>query len=79
MTDKPAIEADDTKGKEKRLRQLCIEETILKGSNLSLRDVVGLAEAKQALQEAVIMPLVFPHLFLGEIFEKYLFWLSFSQ
>ena len=58
-------EKDDCKEKEKRSRQLTIEETILQHSDIKLKDVVGLAEAKQALQEAIIMPLVFPHLFLG--------------
>ncbi|XP_070213002.1 vacuolar protein sorting-associated protein 4A-like [Littorina saxatilis] len=56
---------DDSKMKEKRGRQLSIEETILRHSDVTLRDVVGLCDAKQALQEAVVMPLVFPHLFLG--------------
>ena len=58
-------EKDDCKEKEKRSRQLTIEETILQRSDIKLKDVVGLVEAKQALQEAIIMPLVFPHLFLG--------------
>ena len=58
-------EKDSCKEKEKRSRQLTIEETILQRSDIRLKDVVGLAEAKQALQEAVVMPLIFPHLFLG--------------
>ncbi|XP_076435516.1 uncharacterized protein LOC143275353 [Babylonia areolata] len=53
--------------KERRWRQQTIEGTIVKGGGggVGMGDVVGLVQAKQALQEALVMPLVFPHLFLG--------------
>lgn len=60
-----SVSEDSVKEKEKRSRQMTIEETIVQHRNLTLHDVVGLVEAKQALHEAVVMPLVFPNLFQG--------------
>lgn len=64
-TDVSKLGAEDDKQKEKRLRELSIEGTIMTAGSVALKDVVGLQDAKQALQEAIVMPLVFPHLFLG--------------
>ena len=50
---------------ERTARQRMIAETIVSGGQVSMHDVIGLEEAKQALQEAVVFPLLFPHLFLG--------------
>lgn len=36
-------------------------------------DVAGLEGAKEALKEAVILPIKFPHLFTGETTFKYFF------
>ena len=53
---------------QKRQRKDAIKDTIIRGSGLKFDDVVGLAEAKQALKEAIILPIEFPHLFTGEYF-----------
>jgi len=47
-------------------RKIAIKDTILEKGNITFSDVVGLAHAKQALKEALIMPLQYPHLFTGE-------------
>lgn len=46
-------------------RKLAIEDTIVSKGHLKLDDVAGLKEAKQTLKEAIIIPLLFPHLFTG--------------
>ena len=46
-------------------RQSAISDTIVSTFHLSFADVAGLHEAKQALQEAIIMPLHYPQLFTG--------------
>lgn len=44
-----------------------LENTILKEiPNVSWDDVAGLHKAKEAIKEAVIIPLKFPHLFKGK-------------
>ncbi|XP_046326725.2 vacuolar protein sorting-associated protein 4-like isoform X1 [Haliotis rufescens] len=50
---------------QKRERRSAIEDTILNSRNIKFCDVAGLAEAKQALTEAIIMPLHYPKLFTG--------------
>ena len=50
---------------QKRGRRSAIEETIVRAGSITFRDVAGLTEAKQALTEAIIMPLHFPQLFTG--------------
>ena len=52
-------------------RRIAIDDTVVKKGNINFSDVAGLSEAKQALREAVIIPLQFPHLFTGLCF-KYL-------
>lgn len=47
-------------------RKIAIEDTIIQKGSVKFCDVVGLKNAKQALKEAIIMPLQFPHLFTGE-------------
>lgn len=44
-----------------------LESTIIKETpNIGWDDVAGLHKAKEALKEAVIIPLKFPHLFKGK-------------
>ncbi|XP_033109549.1 vacuolar protein sorting-associated protein 4B-like isoform X2 [Anneissia japonica] len=46
-------------------RRLAIQDTIVQKGNVKLQDVAGLKEAKQVLMEAIVMPLLYPHLFTG--------------
>lgn len=48
-------------------RRVAIEDTIVQKVTVKFCDVVGLTNAKQALKEAIIMPLQLPQLFTGEI------------
>ena len=48
-------------------RKIAIQDTIIQKGSVKFCDVVGLTNAKQALKEAIIMPLQFPHLFTGKI------------
>ncbi|WAR27893.1 VPS4B-like protein [Mya arenaria] len=48
-------------------RRAAIEETIVRKGGITFHDIAGLNEAKEALTEAIVMPLQFPHLFTGEI------------
>ena len=50
---------------QKRGRRSAIEETIVHTGSVCFNDVAGLTDAKQALTEAIIMPLHFPQLFTG--------------
>ncbi|XP_076096223.1 vacuolar protein sorting-associated protein 4-like isoform X1 [Mytilus galloprovincialis] len=52
---------------EKSQRRSAIEETIIGKGGLMFDDIAGLKDAKQALREAIIMPLHYPHLFTGGI------------
>lgn len=56
---------DEFEEKQSKSRQQVIESTIVRRGQVTFNDVTGLAEAKLSLQEAVIMPLKFPHLFSG--------------
>jgi vacuolar protein-sorting-associated protein 4 len=44
---------------------LSISGAIVTDPNVSFADVIGLDQAKEALKEAVILPVKFPQLFLG--------------
>ncbi|XP_035670975.1 vacuolar protein sorting-associated protein 4B-like isoform X1 [Branchiostoma floridae] len=46
-------------------RRISIEDAIVPKGSLRFQDVAGLEEAKQALREAIILPLQYPHLFTG--------------
>ncbi|XP_060083607.1 uncharacterized protein LOC132562848 [Ylistrum balloti] len=62
--EKGTISCDDT---QKLQRRIAIEDTIVTKGGLTFQDIAGLSDAKQALREAIIMPLHFPHLFTGAI------------
>eukprot|EP01090_Pellita_catalonica_P021747 TRINITY_DN8220_c0_g1_i3.p1 TRINITY_DN8220_c0_g1~~TRINITY_DN8220_c0_g1_i3.p1 ORF type:complete len:436 (+),score=71.49 TRINITY_DN8220_c0_g1_i3:157-1464(+) len=49
-----------------QIRQQFHETSTFKKSRLCFKDVIGLKNAKQALREAVILPLEYPHLFKGK-------------
>ncbi len=42
-----------------------ISGAVITNSNVTFADVVGLEQAKEALKEAVILPVKFPQLFHG--------------
>jgi len=55
------------KAKERRLD--AVEATIMTDSfvKVNFDSVAGLAEAKQTLKEAVLFPIMYPHLFTGKL------------
>lgn len=59
-------EEEDSMTPEQKEMRRKLEETLVPPSNeLSWNDVAGLEEAKQSLEEAVILPQKFPQLFTG--------------
>ncbi|XP_065884954.1 uncharacterized protein [Dysidea avara] len=46
-------------------RLLTIENTLINPSGIKFSEVAGLKDAKQALREAIILPVMYPHLFTG--------------
>ncbi|XP_022341531.2 uncharacterized protein LOC111135601 [Crassostrea virginica] len=50
-----------------RVRRNAIEDTIITKGGIKFQDIAGLNDAKAALREAIIIPLLFPHLFTGSI------------
>ncbi len=60
---------DDENGDPDRKRMMQkFEGSIVTDPNVSFDDVVGLDQAKEALKEAVILPVKFPQLFQGILF-----------
>lgn len=55
-------------------RKIAIQDTVIQKGSIKFCDVVGLNDAKQALKEAIIMPLQFPHLFTGKILFQIIKW-----
>jgi len=56
--------------KEKERRLSAIQETVLSYNSsvkVNFDSVAGLAEAKQTLKEAVLFPVMYPHLFTGKL------------
>lgn len=45
---------------------VCAGAIVMEKPNVRWNDVAGLEGAKEALKEAVILPIKFPHLFTGE-------------
>ncbi|XP_048746161.2 uncharacterized protein LOC125658785, partial [Ostrea edulis] len=52
---------------QQRVRRSAIEDTIIAKGSVRFQDIAGLIDAKEALREAIIIPLLFPHLFTGSI------------
>lgn len=50
----------------KQLRQALESAVVIEKPNVKWSDVAGLQGAKEALQEAVILPMKLPHLFTGK-------------
>ncbi|XP_013386414.1 vacuolar protein sorting-associated protein 4B-like [Lingula anatina] len=59
------VQKNDQGDMQKKARRQAIEETIALKGQFCFNDVAGLEEAKQALREAIIMPVQFPQLFTG--------------
>ena len=57
--------SDDDDEETKRLKNSLSGAIVIEKPNVKWDDVAGLKGAKEALQEAVIMPVRFPHLFVG--------------
>jgi len=60
-------DGDDEEDEEKKKREGALGDAILREKpNVKWSDVAGLENAKNALKEAVILPVKFPHLFVGK-------------
>ena len=57
----------DTDNPTKKLQESLKKAIIVDKSNVSWNDIAGLEGAKEALKEAVILPIKFPHLFKGQL------------
>jgi SpoVK/Ycf46/Vps4 family AAA+-type ATPase len=56
---------------QQRVRRSAIEDTIISKGCVRFQDIAGLSDAKEALREAIIIPLLFPHLFTGNILHEF--------
>ena len=66
--DKDSDSDDDSSDPEKKKMLTKLEGAIvMEKPNISWNDVAGLEAAKEALKEAVILPIKFPHLFTGKV------------
>lgn len=57
---------DDADPESKKLRGALAGAILSEKPNIRWEDVAGLDQAKEALKEAVILPIKFPHLFTGK-------------
>lgn len=57
---------EDGDPEKKALRRALASAVVMETPNVKWSDVAGLAAAKEALQEAVILPMRLPHLFVGK-------------
>jgi vacuolar protein-sorting-associated protein 4 len=64
---------DDDSAEKKKLRRGLEGAILTEKPNVHWSDIAGLEAAKEALKEAVILPIKFPHLFTGKCF----WWLKF--
>lgn len=62
----PDVKDGDDDPETKKLRQGLSNAIVSESPNVAWDDVAGLAQAKEALKEAVILPIKFPQLFTGK-------------
>jgi vacuolar protein-sorting-associated protein 4 len=67
---KPVKEDDsgadsDSDNQSKKLQESLNKAIVVEKPNVKWDDIAGLESAKEALKEAVILPIKFPHLFRG--------------
>lgn len=53
------------------MQSFLIGAIVMERPNVKWSDVAGLEGAKEALKEAVILPIKFPHLFTGQYYSIY--------
>jgi vacuolar protein-sorting-associated protein 4 len=63
---KDGEDTDDGNPEDKKLRNALAGAILQDKPNVKWEDVAGLEGAKEALKEAVILPIKFPHLFVGK-------------
>ena len=56
---------DDDDPEKKKMQGKLSDAIVIEKPNIKWSDVAGLEAAKEALKEAVILPIKFPHLFTG--------------
>ena len=57
---------DDDDPEKKKMQSKLSDAIVVEKPNVAWGDVAGLEAAKEALKEAVILPIKFPHLFTGK-------------
>ena len=58
-------DSDDDDPEKKKMQSKLSDAIVVEKPNIKWSDVAGLEAAKEALKEAVILPIKFPHLFTG--------------
>lgn len=61
---------EEENAEDKKFKQQLDGAIVMEKPNIQWSDVAGLEAAKEALKEAVILPIKFPHLFTGTIMDK---------
>merc|ERR1712183_445194 len=59
-------DSDDDDPEKKKMQSKLSDAIVVEKPNIKWSDVAGLEAAKEALKEAVILPIKFPHLFTGK-------------
>ena len=64
---------DEENPEKKKFKDQLGSAIVMEKPNIKWNDVAGLEDAKEALKEAVILPIKFPHLFTGMFYpERYI-------
>ena len=63
-------DSDDDDPEKKKMQSKLSDAIVVEKPNIKWSDVAGLEAAKEALKEAVILPIKFPHLFTGLLFKN---------